>query len=289
MAEQLYLGVDGGGTGCRARVEDAAGRVLGEGSAGPASLRLGAEAAGRSVIEAAGQAASAAGLSPVQSARLVAGIALAGVGRKGVTQELRDWPFPYARVRVLNDAHAACLGAHAGQDGAVVIAGTGSAGYGIVAGRTLTVGGYGFPVSDDGSGAEIGLRAVRRALQAHDGRRAATPLLQAVMSRFGDDPFEVVDWMEAATATDYAALAPLVSHHAKAGDAEAAAILSDAARGLAGLVRALHGQGAPRLSLVGGLACVLGPALPQDAAALLSPAQGDSISGAILFARQGVG
>ena len=26
---QLYIGIDGGGTGCRARIEDAAGNVLG--------------------------------------------------------------------------------------------------------------------------------------------------------------------------------------------------------------------------------------------------------------------
>ena len=36
----LFAGVDGGGTGCRARIEDAEGRVLGTGIAGPATLRL---------------------------------------------------------------------------------------------------------------------------------------------------------------------------------------------------------------------------------------------------------
>ena len=40
----LYLGVDGGGTGCRCRLETAAGEVLGSGIAGPASLRLGPKA-----------------------------------------------------------------------------------------------------------------------------------------------------------------------------------------------------------------------------------------------------
>ncbi len=44
----LFAGVDGGGTGCRARIEDAGGRVLGSGIAGPASLRLGVE---RAVVE----------------------------------------------------------------------------------------------------------------------------------------------------------------------------------------------------------------------------------------------
>ena len=39
----FFVGVDGGGTGCRARIEDAAGRVLGSGIAGPAALRFGIE------------------------------------------------------------------------------------------------------------------------------------------------------------------------------------------------------------------------------------------------------
>jgi ribulose kinase len=38
---QFYIGVDGGGTSCRARIEDAAGHLLGEGAAGPAATRLG--------------------------------------------------------------------------------------------------------------------------------------------------------------------------------------------------------------------------------------------------------
>ena len=39
--ELLLLGVDGGGTWCRARLADTAGKILGEGLAGPANIRLG--------------------------------------------------------------------------------------------------------------------------------------------------------------------------------------------------------------------------------------------------------
>jgi glucosamine kinase len=42
MSEVFYLGVDGGGSGCRARLEDAGGNVLGSGASGPATTRLGA-------------------------------------------------------------------------------------------------------------------------------------------------------------------------------------------------------------------------------------------------------
>ena len=47
--EPLYVGVDGGGTGCRARLEDGAGRVLGAGIAGT-SAALEAAKLGRRVV-----------------------------------------------------------------------------------------------------------------------------------------------------------------------------------------------------------------------------------------------
>ena len=41
MSESLFLGVDGGGSRCGARLKDQAGRILGEGSGGPGNARLG--------------------------------------------------------------------------------------------------------------------------------------------------------------------------------------------------------------------------------------------------------
>lgn len=52
----LFLGVDGGGTRCRARLADAGGTRLGEGEAGPGNVRLGVPQASASVREAAVQA-----------------------------------------------------------------------------------------------------------------------------------------------------------------------------------------------------------------------------------------
>src|SRR5437764_1049925 len=62
------------------------------------------------------------------------------------------------------------LGAHAGGDGGIVIVGTGSIGFARVGEEVYTIGGYGFPVSDEGSGADLGLSAIRRSLWARDGR-----------------------------------------------------------------------------------------------------------------------
>lgn len=280
----LRLGVDGGGTGCRARVETAEGEVLGQGLAGPATTRLGIEQAWSAVRTAMDAAIQEAGLAPGEIAGIAAGVGLAGVGRKGALEALRALTHPFASIMFISDGLAACLGAHRGRDGAIVIAGTGSIGIGRVEGRDLRVGGYGFPISDEGSGADLGLQAVRLALRAGDGRIEPTALLREVMARFRDDPSEAVAWMDRATATDYAAFAPLVMRHADQGDAAGRRIVQDAAGQIDALVRALFDQGAPRVALLGGLSSAIEPWLSPDVRRRLKPPEGDAVSGAIIAA-----
>src|SRR3954471_5796218 len=132
--ERLYLGVDGGGTGCRARVEDAVGRVLGTGFAGPASTRQGIERSWAAIRTACEIAVSEAGLSEQAVARLVVGIGVAGFNRKGAREAFLGLPHPFASIAFATDGLAACLGAHGGHDGGVVIDGTGTSGVARVAG-----------------------------------------------------------------------------------------------------------------------------------------------------------
>lgn len=288
-ADHYFLGVDGGGTGCRARIEDAQGNVLGQGLSGPATTRLGIDAAWASIAKAFGTAIEEAGFGPAETARISAGIGLAGIGRKGALEVLRAIAHPFASIDFVSDGVGACLGAHSGQDGAIVIAGTGSIGLGFVDGRDLRVGGYGFPISDEGSGADLGLRAVQLALRAHDGRHERTALLAEVMQRFEGDPMEAVAWMDRASATDYAVLAPMVMRHADQGDPIGRRIVQSAAEQIDTLVRVLFEQGAPRVTLLGGLSSPLEPWLAPDVRRRLKPADGDAVSGAIILAKRSCG
>ena len=287
MAEVVYLGVDGGGTGCRARVENESGEVLGQGLAGPATTRLGIDEAWASVMSAVGAALGEAGVDMATST-VHAGIGIAGLGRIGALEALQQRGRCFASVAFVNDGLAACLGAHSGADGAIVIAGTGSIGIGHVGARELRVGGYGFPISDEGSGADLGLQAMRLALRAFDGRIERTSLLAEVMHRFRDDPMQAVAWMDKATATDYATFAPMVMRHADQGDPAARRIVQSAAEQLDALVRALFDQGAPRVALLGGLSSAIEPWLSPDIRRRLKPADGDAVSGALILARRGV-
>ncbi|MHC5232530.1 glucosamine kinase nucleotide-binding domain-containing protein [Brucella sp. LJL56] len=282
---RFYLGVDGGGTGCRARLEDEAGNVLGQGLSGPATTRLGIEKAWESIARAFDAAISEAGLEVEELSRTHVGVGLAGIGRQGALEALQAISHPFSSIHFMSDGKGACLGAHSGNDGAIVIAGTGSIGLGFVNGVDIRVGGYGFPISDEGSGAFLGLSAIQRALQAHDGRIERTPLLNEVMERFNQSPMEAVAWMDRATATEYASLAPMVMRHADQGDAAARQIVQAAAGHIDTIVRVLFEKGAPRVALIGGLATPLEPWLAPDVRRRLKPADGDAVSGAIILAR----
>ncbi|MCO5732389.1 N-acetylglucosamine kinase [Rhizobium sp. SSA_523] len=286
QAQRLYLGVDGGGTGCRARLEDAHGAVLGQGLSGPATTRLGTEKAWASVLKAWRAAAEEAGLDPDHAPAVSAGIGIAGLTRAGTRQELESMPHPFGSTCFTTDGAAACLGAHSGRDGAIVIAGTGSIGLAIVSGEERRAGGYGFPISDEGSGADLGLKSIQAALRAHDGRREMTPLMNEVMGRFDHEPAKVVAWMDRATATDYATFAPLVFRHADQGEPSARQIVQSGAEQIDTLIRRMVDYGAPSVTLLGGLSGSLEPWLAPDVRRRLKPADGDAVSGAIILAKQ---
>jgi glucosamine kinase len=284
----MFVGVDGGGTGCRARIEDADGCLLGTGIAGPAALRLGIDRALAEVEKACRAAIEEAGLDPNALRSAHAAVGLAGVGRKGALEQLVLRPHPFGSVVYANDATIACIGAHGGRDGGIVIVGTGTVGFGTVAGREVRVGGYGFPISDEGSGADLGLHAIRLALRAYDERAVGTSLTRDVMMRFHNDPFEAVAWMDQATATDYATFAPLVMRHADTGDPVARRVVRDAAEQIDDLVRRLSECGASRVALLGGLASSMQPWLAPDVQRRLVPIEGDAVDGALRLARRAV-
>src|SRR6187200_735393 len=282
----LFVGVDGGGTGCRARIEDAERSLLGSGIAGPAALRIGVDRAFAEVEKACSAAAEDAGLGVGALASMHAAVGLAGVGRKGLLEQLERLPHPFRSVIYVHDATIACIGAHGGRDGGIVIVGTGSVGFAVVGGREVKVGGYGFPISDEGSGADLGLHAIRMALRAYDKRGVESSLTHDVMVRFHNDPFEAVAWMDHATATDYARFAPMVMRHADAGDAVARRIVRDAAEQIDELVRRLGECGATRVALLGGLASSMEPWLAPDVQRRLVPIEGDAVEGALHLARR---
>jgi glucosamine kinase len=284
MTEPLLIGVDGGGTRCRARVRDRDGRLVGEGTGGPANIRLRPDLAWASILAACRAALAAAGLPEDALQRSRAGLGLAGAAQPQAVAAFLAHASPFGAVAVETDAHIAWLGAFGGGEGAIVIVGTGSVGYGFLNGRPIYVGGRGFQLSDDGSGAEMGRELLRRAIWAHDGRAPMTALAGAVLDRFGGDPESIVDWSNVARPADYADFAPLVLEHARAGDPLATDLVSRAAKAVGRIAQRLVDLGAPRLCLFGGLAEPLKPWLDGRLLALLVSPMADALDGAIMLA-----
>lgn len=280
-----YLGIDAGGSRTRARLVSASGSVLGVGEAGPANTRIGLGNALQEIEAAYSHALEQAGLAREVWSSVRAGLGIAGLNRRGILDGLRAHPFPFGSIAFASDAAIACLGAHAGEDGGVVIVGTGSIGFARVGQNTITVGGYGFPISDEGSGADLGLGAVRQSLWARDGRIAHSAMTQEVLARFSDSAGAIVAWMDLATATDYAMFAPMVMDYASHGDAVAEPIVQAAARRIDRLIRVLLERGAPHCCLVGGLAARMYDWLAAGVRERLRESRGDSLDGALLLAR----
>lgn len=281
----LYLGIDAGGTHSRARLVDGEGHVIGTGEAGPANARIGLPEALHAVEEAYRQAFAQAGLTERDMASARAGLGIAGLNRRGVLPGLQEHDFPFRSIAFASDGAIANLGAHAGGDGATVIVGTGSIGFGRVGDEVFTIGGYGFPISDEGSGADLGLRALRRSLWARDGRIAHSPMTQEVLGRFQGSAGEIVEWTGMAGPTDYAAFAPLVMDHAAEGDPVAEAIVQEAALRIDRLIRVLLDRGAPHCCLMGGVAARMRDWLAASIRERLREPIGDALDGAILLAR----
>lgn len=285
LTDMLLLGVDGGGSSCRARLCTMSGATLGEGTGGPANIRFGVEKSFASVLQATTQCMTAAGLSPLDVKRVVACLALAGASEPGHLEAARRHPHPYRTAVFVTDAQAACVGAHGGRDGGIVVVGTGSIAWAELHGRHYRVGGWGWPISDEGSGAWLGCEALRRTLWAYDGRIPWTGLLRSLFARFRSDPHAVVRWMTGALPRDFASLASEIVEHALANDPAAVELLRLAAGHIGGLAQWLVALGVDRLSLVGGLAPSVEPWLAEDTRRHLVPPRGDAVSGALRLAR----
>jgi len=292
MAE-LYVGVDGGGTSCRAAIAGADAVVRGEGRSGAANILTDLDGTIRNIIEAAHMACRAAGVDPamLESADAVLGLAGANIA---TTLSEACAALPFRRSTIETDALIATHGALAGDDGAVAILGTGSV-FGEKRGDLVrTIGGWGFTVGDQGAGAALGRALLSEALLVHDGVRAGAPLATRVLNEFDDTPEAISAFAHTAVPGDFARYAPLIFRFADEGDAVALRILKAAAAEVDEALDVVLSGEADRLCLLGGLGSLYRPWLATHHQRRVSPPAGDALSGAVglaiqRFSRGGVG
>lgn len=272
---QLFLGIDGGGTGCRAAVADAAGRVLGRGAAGPANIASDPAGAAANILKAADQALVAAGGGTIAAA----GLGLAGANAAGAAEQLRS-VLPFARVSVVTDGITAVKGALGAGDGVVAALGTGSVFAVQRAGTIRQIGGRGLVLGDEASGAWIGRALLSAALRAVDGFQPVTPLLSAILQEQGGAD-GVVAFSLRARPVDFAALAPRV---VDSDDPAARAILTRAEADVTEAITLLRGTQSLPVVFLGGLGTVFATRMADRFP--IQAALGTALDGALLLARE---
>lgn len=284
IKQAAYLiGVDGGGTGTRIILASVDGTVLGRGSAGPSGLMHGAEPAWLAILTAVDQAFHAQGVPPPALSEIAIGCGLAGVNNKRWAQDFSAKNPGFAEVILETDAGTTLLGAHQGKPGVIIALGTGSVGEVMLAdGSRREVGGWGFPSSDEASGAWLGLRAINHVQHVIDGRSGADDFSAALIAFCGGSRDAVFNWLAVANQTKFAQLAPLVIEYA-ASDAKANEIMLAAGVEVAKMAHALDVTGSLPVALCGGLAEPMLEYLPQSLAKRVTKPKGDSASGALIL------
>ena len=291
MTVRYHMGVDGGGTGTRLRLLSVDGRRLGEGRAGPSALGQGVNQAWKHILEAAAASVADAvsqGYLPVstrfneafmRSTRL--GLGLSGAENPAWVAEFARRSPPWAERLLVSDGVAAVLGAHGGREGSVVSVGTGCIGVALQANECISViGGWGWQLGDEGSGAWLGRQAVAHLQHAMDGRELAGPLAQALGVRCGQDRASVLDWCARAGQAEFSALAPLV-FAMEDSDASARALIDTAVRSVEDVVNALDPQAQSPLVIGGSIGQRLSQRVGASMVRRLVEPQSDACEGAL--------
>lgn len=270
---RYFLGLDGGGTGCRVRLVDAEGRVLGEGVAGPANIMSDVTGATAAIFEASQQA-----LQDRPPAEVAACLGIAGARISGAVGWLPQ-KLPFGRCKVLGDGEIAVAGALGSRDGIVAALGTGSVFTRQLAGAFTSIGGWGPVLGDEGGGAWMGRQLLARVLRAVDGLEPRTPLVESMLETLGG-PQRIVGFARDAVGADFAAQVPAILH---AGDDPLAQTILAEAQGHieAGIARL---QPDPPLPVIfaGRLGQVFAPRITRWAQ---RDALGSALDGALRLAR----
>ncbi|CAN7336445.1 N-acetylglucosamine kinase [Rhizobium rhizogenes] len=282
MAE-FSIGIDGGGTNCRAAVTDRTGKVLGTGKAGAANILSDLENSRINIVASARQALVDAGLDPGLTDKLPAVIGTAGanVGDHGKRLEKA---LPFATAHVVTDATIALQGALGDADGIIGAFGTGSVYNARRDGKSWGIGGWGFVVGDQASGARLGRDLLERSLLAYDKISRPSLLTEALVAEFEGDPERVVEFAHAAKPKDFARYAPMIFEYAEKSDAVAVDIVKTAMNTIAQSLDALLWPDCPSICLLGGLSRAYYPWLDTRYKALLREPRGDALSGAVELA-----
>jgi len=235
----FFVGIDAGGSKTDCLLADEAGVVLARSTGAGANLRRVSSAELRATLsECLEELWQKARLPAIIADAVCAGFAGAGDARarEQAREVLTELLRPH-RLYVVGDMEVALEAAVGAGAGVVLVAGTGSIAYGRNGlGRQARAGGRGPGAGDEGSGYDIGCRAVEAVLRAKQGEPPTMHLTAIVLQALGVERIDELEGrVRPAVATELAALVPAVAEASRAGDVAAKEMLAQAASALAGL------------------------------------------------------
>ncbi len=249
-------GIDGGGTSTRLEIRDTDNQTISDLQFGPFNISSIGESAFCDLLQTLWAACP-----PMADC---ASLCIGGAGvsspavRQLVERSLADRGFS-GTLTLCSDFEIALRGA-INDPGCILIAGTGSVGFGQNAdGQSVRVGGWGHLIDDLGSGYALGRAALALTVQTLDGRANAQMLSQAICkatnSKSIQDILKYV-YYSGRDKSAVAALAESVIVCAQSGDESSMDLLRQGVSDLSGIVQALSTRLAmpfPRIALLGGL------------------------------------
>ncbi|WP_335924598.1 BadF/BadG/BcrA/BcrD ATPase family protein [Shewanella indica] len=283
LNKPYWVGIDAGGSHCRALLKDDAGQVLGRGIAGPANPVNGVNQSQTAIMTAIDKALNAANLER-EYHNLIVGAGLAGLHLPKMQRIMAQWQHPFAAWHITTDLHVAALGAHQCSDGGVIVLGTGFSSLANVNGQQILIGGHGFPINATCSGAWFGLEAVKAVLLDADGIGPRTGLTAKLL--LGTTAIGLAEQLIHANATDFAKFAPRVFEQATLGDAVSLALIEQGAAFINGVILRLLAAGVERVALVGGIAPFMQTWLDPELSVRIHAPMASPEEGGIFFARQ---
>ncbi len=192
MAKTYYIGIDGGGTKTKFDLFDSDKNSI-------ASITMPtihpAQASFKEVVSVLTDAKEKL-LANINDSDYVLKVG-AGLGGYGINADYRkkledEFSAVFDEFKLYSDAYAAMLGALAGEDGILMIAGTGSIALAKVGDETFRCGGFGYRYGDEGSAYSIGKALISRALKEADGRSDKSIISDLVADYFDGIGFNII-------------------------------------------------------------------------------------------------
>lgn len=231
MTLKYQIGVDAGGTHSTAIAYDLNGKELGRAEGGPGQINADYEGGINNIADTVNELLDKIDGDCMRVLVGIAGLSVVGNAPEvaaTISSRINNLP-----TRAITDSLLALYSGLEGEDGALVIAGTGSVFNGLQDGHLIAVGGYGNILGDEGSGYAIAKSAMQSALLSWD-KREDNALIPMFTKFFN------VEHMDECNAKFYkmansevAGMAVHVAKLADQGDPDASAVIKEQAHLLA--------------------------------------------------------